>query len=207
MACLILGFASIPFTFGAALLTYDYGWTDAATLAFIAGIVEGAIAFRFASRPSSQLMRIYQKIGNRFRPTAEVVVITLLCLVANLGTVIGAHYAVIQWRLRGTRLQLNPRCEIYYRNDATEADARHLVQTLTLKGILDRQTDATIILSKGAGRTTVFFVVNDGVWNTPASIANFESLGRHLTNSGFARSLTICLLSRSYQLKRTLSIN
>jgi hypothetical protein len=61
--------------------------------------------------------------------------------------------------------------EIYYYGSATEAEAKDLGQALQAAGFFKQ--DATVLLSKGDG-TTLSFVVQEGLWDDPAFVANFE---------------------------------
>ncbi len=69
--------------------------------------------------------------------------------------------------------------EVYYSHAATEEDARSLGRALQAIGFFNNRGTA-VLLSKGTSGTIVSFVLNDGAWNHPPTVASFEEIGRRI---------------------------
>jgi hypothetical protein len=82
--------------------------------------------------------------------------------------------------------------EIYYLGDATEEDARKLGEFLKEAGFF-RGEGVTVTLEITSGRYTVSFVLVDGAWNEPDTVATFRELAQGLPASVCPRPLTVQL--------------
>jgi hypothetical protein len=71
--------------------------------------------------------------------------------------------------------------EIYYFGAATEGEAQALGRALTSIGYLVG-AGSSVVLSKD-GVTAISFVVEDGAWNRPGTVAGFESVARKVAGS------------------------
>jgi hypothetical protein len=93
----------------------------------------------------------------------------------------------IQVRLTNTKLEakkqmtvgkaiIGSKDEIYYFGTATEEDAKALGRVLKSTGYLSDK-GVTVLLAKGEG-TEISFVVREGIWDKPETVAAFETLAR-----------------------------
>jgi hypothetical protein len=76
--------------------------------------------------------------------------------------------------------------------DATEEDARKLGEFLKEAGFF-RGEGVTVTLEITSGRYTVSFVLVDGAWNEPDTVATFRELAQGLPASVCPRPLTVQL--------------
>ena len=106
----------------------------------------------------------------------------------------------------GTRYEVSSREEIYYRDGATEADAKALGQELQGCGYFDGSTGSSVVLAKPKGRYAVYFCVGPGAWDHPEVIQEFDKIGRVLAEGRFGRPLTLRLCDESFTVKRTLDV-
>ena len=109
---------------------------------------------------------------------------------AVVGGALLGYFFVQQSRL-GTKLEYSKVEEIYYSNQATEADARKLGDALKALEIFNGDREKTVLLSKDEKGTSVSFVTPAHSWNDPAAIASFQLVGEKLVAAGVGEPLTI----------------
>ena len=105
----------------------------------------------------------------------------------------------VQKALQVGKVQIGSRDEIYYLGSATPADATALGQALHAAGYLQDQ-GVSVSVSKGDG-TAIGFVVNEGVWQQPGAVAEFERLARRVASSVGGLPLQVRLLSPQMEVK------
>jgi pyridoxal biosynthesis lyase PdxS len=66
---------------------------------------------------------------------------------------------------------------VYYEGSATKAEAQALGQHFESKGFF-RGRGVNVFLARHPDRTTLAFIVADGVWNNPGKVSNFEAIVR-----------------------------
>lgn len=94
--------------------------------------------------------------------------------------------------------------EIYYFGSATQAEAEALARVLKRDGFLV-DAGTSVVLSKGDG-TVISFVVSDGVWNRPDSVAGFLRLARDVAPSVGGLPVTVQLLNFNMEPKKQITI-
>jgi hypothetical protein len=107
----------------------------------------------------------------------------------------------------GTGVTFAGGSEVYYSGDATEADARKLGAALEEAGYFGENRSITVLLRKENGVFTVSFVVQDGTWNDPASVAVFEQIAKDLPQDYFGRPLKLELCDDACDSHKNLTIN
>lgn len=101
-------------------------------------------------------------------------------------------YVVFHSGLPGTRLAIGED-EIYYSGSATEIEARALGDALKKEGFLTNK-GVSIQLDKSGGKTTISFVVQDGVWNDEHNVTVFQRLVRNISPSVGGLPITLRFL-------------
>jgi hypothetical protein len=96
--------------------------------------------------------------------------------------------------------------DLYYFGSATESDARALVQLLKSAGFFQDQ-GATVMFSKNDDGTAISYVVAEGSWDRPISVAAFEALTRAVASSVGGFPLKLRLLSSRLEEKKVVAIN
>lgn len=203
----ILGGAATALKFLVVFVLYDYDRVVTLIVSTLLFVVEAIVTYPIVRKSEKKAIAMGTNVATISQSGTALISVACLCFAANGLVTIGAYGAAIGWELRGSRIELNERQEVYFNEEATEADARQLIAILSEAGVLDDTAETTVILSKSSNGVTVSFVVHDGVWNVEKSIANFRSVGLLLVDGGLARPLTIRLLSQDYQVKRILDID
>jgi hypothetical protein len=94
--------------------------------------------------------------------------------------------------------------EIYYYGSATEADGKALGQALKTDGFFTDK-GITVLLAKDGG-TAVSFVVSEGVWDNPASVAAFEKIVRQLASSIGGLPIQLRLVNPTLEVKKEIMV-
>jgi hypothetical protein len=93
---------------------------------------------------------------------------------------------------------------IYYFGSAMEADAKALGQALVTAGYLvDR--GVTVLLSKGDG-TVISFVVREGAWEEPATLAAYEKFTRQVASSVGGLPIKLRLVNPRLEVKKEMTV-
>lgn len=90
---------------------------------------------------------------------------------------------------------------IYYSGSATQADANSLAQALQAAEFL-QDRGVRIFLNKDDSGTSLAFIVKDGVWTQPATVAAFEQLVRGTASSVGGLPVRLELLSAAMVLQK-----
>jgi hypothetical protein len=107
-------------------------------------------------------------------------------------------------RLTVGKLPVGAKDSVYYFGSATEADAAALGKALRDAGYL-ADLGATVVLSK-EDRTSMGFVVGEGVWNRLDAVASFERLARLVAPSVGGPPLEMRLLSGEMDVKKAVMV-
>jgi len=93
---------------------------------------------------------------------------------------------------------------VYYLGTATEGDAKALGQALREAGYL-ADLGVSVVVSKGDG-TALGFVIGEGVWDRPDTVAGFERLGRRVAASIGGRPIQVRLLNAQMETKKEIAV-
>ena len=134
--------------------------------------------------------------GGREASAWKALGIGAVCLVVILG---GAflYFALLPEDL-GQQMTFGPGEDLYYRRGATAEDARRLGAALQRCGFFDGVGGKDVLLERGDRGFVVTFVVQEGVWDDPASVARFTIIGRLLSALAFGHKPIEVRLSDQY---------
>lgn len=90
--------------------------------------------------------------------------------------------------------------EVLYFGTATEADARALGESLVKIGYL-RDHGSSVLLAKGEG-TVISFIVKEGFWDKPDSLAAFENIARQAAPSVGGLPLKFRMVNAAVETKK-----
>jgi hypothetical protein len=93
---------------------------------------------------------------------------------------------------------------MYYFGTATDADARGLGAALRSAGYFT-DSGVTVALLKGEG-TVISFVVQEGVWDEPATVATLDRLVRQIAPSAGGLPIELRLLDREMAVKKAVVV-
>lgn len=108
---------------------------------------------------------------------------TLAFALVLIGTVVATRIELTR-RPKATvpKVTIGARDGVYFEHGAKAHEALALGRALQATGFFsDRGTD--VMLSRGEAGAIVTFVVNQGAWNNPATVASFEEIGRGIASS------------------------
>jgi len=94
--------------------------------------------------------------------------------------------------------------EILYFGKATDADAQSLAQALKTAGYF-QDRGFTVLLSKGDG-TVLSMVVQEGFWDQPQSVADYQALARQVAPSIGGLPLTLRLVNLNLETKKEIPL-
>jgi hypothetical protein len=118
---------------------------------------------------------------------------------------------IVAWGLRQSSQPANAKViigtkdEIYYSHAATKEDAQVLGQALKTMGFFNDR-GASVLLSKGSGGTVVSFFVNEGAWDRPNSVSNFEEIGRRIATPLGGFPIKVRLMDSARVMRRELAV-
>ncbi len=92
--------------------------------------------------------------------------------------------------------------EVYYKDQATKADAQRLGEFLQKAGFFSGKSPKTVMLSKDASGTTVSFVVSDSAARDPAVVEAFNKLRLQLQASSLDDQITFRFCDPNLKLLR-----
>jgi hypothetical protein len=148
----------------------------------------------------------YEEHVDRGGPTAgagSAVGVGLLCMVLVLGGAFGVGYAYDTWTAP-PKLVYAPGKEIYYKEGATEADARRVGDLLQAEGYFQGSPEAAVVVSR-RGPVVVSFCMVRGAWNEPQTLEFFRGLIPLLSQNVFGgQEVVIELCDESLTVRRTL---
>ncbi|MGC2108222.1 MAG: hypothetical protein WA655_01815 [Candidatus Korobacteraceae bacterium] len=100
------------------------------------------------------------------------------------------------------RIAIGTKDEIYYYSPATESDARKLAESLKSAGYF-QDRGVSVFLSKEDGSPVVSFVVAEGVWDDPQSVASYEDHVRRAVVPVLGRPITLRLVNSGLETKKS----
>ncbi len=106
----------------------------------------------------------------------------------------------------GAVVEINDNDEVYYSNEATEADARALGEILTEYGIFGEPGGASVKVVASSGIFVVSFVLINDAWEDPEIFQFYQELGESLASDRFGRPLTIDLCNEYFEVQKSLRI-
>ncbi len=204
---------------GAGLMALNYrrlGEPSKAVITFAAGLLVTALAIAFcwqlphsvttplalvlllATRKLAQMLQgktISERVqqGARLGSPGVALAIGAAFLVGLVGIVYAAE------TLSESKVTVGVKDEVYYSGSATSEDASTLGKRLKQIGYLTDR-GVSVLLDRTGDRKTVSFIVKQGVWADPETVASFDEIGRQLgASEGFP--LTLRLLDRERDVK------
>ena len=96
--------------------------------------------------------------------------------------------------------------EVFYSGTATKNDAQALGNALKTIGYFT-DNGANVFVAKGKDGTVVSFVVQDGTWNNPAMVANFETIARQEAPTVGGLPITLRLVNTSLAVEKSEGLN
>jgi hypothetical protein len=103
------------------------------------------------------------------------------------------------------KLQMGTRDELYYYGSANASDAIAFEQSLKSSGFLGDR-GASVFLSKGNGDTAVSFVVAEGAWANPQTVAAFKVIADQACASVGGFPIHLRLLNSRMELKKEIML-
>lgn len=128
----------------------------------------------------------------------------LICLALLAGLLFGAIY-IENAVAAGRKINYSSVEEVRFSGQANQADARHLGDVLKQESFFNGKRSKTVLLAKGSNGTTVSFVVGDGSWNNPSTVAAFRMMGDNLAKS-LGKPLIIRMCDSDLAVKKEISI-
>jgi hypothetical protein len=117
-----------------------------------------------------------------------------------LVTLFSAVFIIVLAKDHKTGVVFGSKDEVYYSGTATKEDAQLLGNTLkTSRYFSDKGAD--VLLAKGKDGTIVSFIVKEGVWNEPATVAWFEVIGQQIAPMIGGFPIQVRLLNKHYDVK------
>jgi hypothetical protein len=95
--------------------------------------------------------------------------------------------------------------EVYYARPVTPEDAAALGRALQSTGFFNDR-GSSVMLTRNKGVTVVSFVLDDGVWDRPASVAGFEELGRRIATPIGGFPIQIHLVDSVWTVHKSLGV-
>lgn len=154
-----------------------------------------------ATRLQGDFISDHEDRGGKIASAWRGVGIGILCLIAVFSVVFGSVVALES--SFGTVVAFG-NDEIYYTDDATEADARTLAEALRDVEFFGGP-GVSVQISATDGQYTVSFVMMEGAWNDADVVTYFRSVGRVLAVE-FGTPLTIQLCDDYFDPQNTITI-
>ncbi|MEX0652825.1 MAG: hypothetical protein WD534_02245 [Phycisphaeraceae bacterium] len=107
----------------------------------------------------------------------------------------------------GTPVTFNGGNTIYYADDATDSETRHLGQVLTDAGYFPPDGAATVVLRRTDGQATVAFIIQSGVSDDPAAVDLFREMGQHIRREAIADLTAVELWDEWSTVQKTISLD
>jgi hypothetical protein len=126
------------------------------------------------------------------------VVIILVVLIALGG---GAAY----YFRNGRTVTIGTKDQVVYSGSATQDQAIALGNALKTDGYF-QDRGVTVLLKMGAGGTVVSFVVQDGYWNQPGTLAEFEEVVREVAPSVGGLPVKFQLMDTKLDVEKTSTV-
>lgn len=130
--------------------------------------------------------------------------IGLICLAVLFGLLFGA-ICIENAIADGKKINYSSVEEVRFSGQANQADARNLGDALKQAQFFDGENPKTVLLAKRTNGTTVSFVVGDGRWDNPNTIAAFHMMGDNHSKS-LGRPLMIRLCDSDLTVKKEIPI-
>jgi hypothetical protein len=212
---------------GCLLMAMNYrrlGQTTTATLTAIIGLVVTGLILLMASADNTDWMRPLPLVlmlatmysakgiqgeavkrhvesGGRLASRWAAFGIGMACLALMVALVIG----VIFVRNSSKSVTIGTKDDIQYAGQATEKEARALGQALKAEGYLTDR-GVTVLLSKGADGVVVSFVVQQGIWDDPNSVAGFKQVAGVAAPAVGGLPIRVRLVDASLAVKKEVTV-
>jgi hypothetical protein len=118
---------------------------------------------------------------------------------------------IVAWGLRQSNQPANSKViigtkdKVYRSHAATTEDAQALGQALKSMGFFNDR-GSSVLLSKGRGGTVVSFFVNEGAWDRPDTVSNFEEIGRRIATPLGGFPIKVRLMDSAGVMRREVAV-
>jgi len=129
----------------------------------------------------------------------------LRTVLAVLVVLIGLGYLVHHYAQNGGKVIIGTKDEVIYSGTATQDQATALGNALKNDGYF-QDRGVTVLLNKGAGGTTLSFVVEDGYWNKAGVLFQFDEVAREVAASVGGLPLKVQLMDSKEDVEKTSSV-
>jgi len=163
------------------------------------------IYFSVAKKDLGDLVASHLQAGGERESGWKTAGIGLACMVLVLGIIVGLIIATESDPLV-TQMDFGQSQHVYYRDNATEEDARNLGNYLKESGFFNDAGPKDVLLRREDGKFNLSFVTIEDFWDNPEIISGFEELGRRVSSGVFeGQPVTIHLIDSNLEVHRTLS--
>jgi|SRR5579871_1031073 len=108
-------------------------------------------------------------------------------------------------KLVASKVTIGTNDTVFYSRGENRADATNLGQALRNTGFF-RDQGASVLLSKNKGVSAISFVLNDGGWNHPATVAGFEEIARRVAPAIGGYPLEVRLVDSGWTVHKSVEI-
>jgi hypothetical protein len=126
--------------------------------------------------------------------------------IAFLAILFAVIFAVVYISNQRTGVVIGTKDEVFYSGTATRSDAQALGNALKSIGFLTDK-GANVFLVKGKDGTIVSYVVQDGTWNNPTMVADFEQITRQEAPTVGGLPITLRLINTSLVVEKSEVLN
>ena len=95
---------------------------------------------------------------------------------------------------------------VYYSSGVTSEDATALGRALEAVGFFRGQGASVLLSRHRSSLAIVSFVVNEGAWDSPNTIATFEEIGRHIAASVGGFPIEVRLVDSTWGIRKSLAV-
>jgi hypothetical protein len=119
--------------------------------------------------------------------------------------------SLVAWRIEVVRRPKTPlvtigtKDQVFYRPPVAEQEAEALGHALQNTGFF-RNQGSSVLLARSGGSPVVSFVLNEGGWDHPTTIASFEEIGRRVAGSIGGFPIQVHLVDTAWHTQKSLAV-
>jgi len=119
--------------------------------------------------------------------------------------------SLVAWRIEVMRRPKTPlvtigtKDQVFYRPPVAKQEAEALGHALQNTGFF-RNQGTSVLLARSGGSAVVSFVLNDGGWDHPTTIASFEEIGRRVAGSIGGFPIQVHLVDTTWRIQKSLAV-